>query len=559
MPIKKSVGRPRTTNIEKPKRSYNKKPKDAIIKVENSELSVQEVFDVLRFASNAYGGSYGYPNVYTPDLINSRMKDISLHPVQATLDTINKALLDPKNNEDNLIGYSEFFELNSMLYKRLLHYLSDMLSFNVQYVCLNIKDDKEYLSPAYKKDYSKMVDFFYHMDIKNEFRTALKQMIRRETYYTFFRNDANKYIFQELPREYARITARWEYGLVYDFSMLWFIQPSVDIDMYPPIFKKYYNEVFKNGKPGAFYDPATSIDNRSGSWVYYHQTSPEDGFWPFKLSPEIITNVPLLAPLYPDLVSQPIIRSLQQNSYIAMASKMVTSEVPYLNKDAKGAVRGDNISVSPETLGKFLNILRQGISQVIAVAAMPTANIKALEFTGNTEIYDSYLKNNASLSGVNSRLIYAHDKMNVLETTLSTNTDENFIKPVYAQFEDFLNYQINYGQNATSKYKFKITLHGTNFSNSKKAELDTATGLANMGMVFPQKFASALDMHPWEFDRQLTEARMGKFVDKLTPIVSAFNQSSDQQKNGRPQKNVGDLSSDDTQSAGSNLEKESDD
>ena len=222
------------------------------------------------------------------------MKDISLHPVQATLDTINKALLDPKNNEDNLIGYSEFFELNSMLYKRLLHYLSDMLSWNVQYTCVNIKDDKEYLSPAYKKDYSKMVDFFYHMDIKNEFRTALRQMIRRETYYTFFRNDANKYVFQELPREYARITAKWEYGLVFDFSMLWFIQPSVDIDMYPPIFKKYYNEVFKNGKPGAFYDPATSIDNRSGSWVYYHQTSPEDGFWPFKLSPEIITNVPLL-------------------------------------------------------------------------------------------------------------------------------------------------------------------------------------------------------------------------------------------------------------------------
>ena len=534
---KTKIERPRTVKTEiKQKRTYNKKPKNEIVKVENSELSVQEVFDVLRFAASAYSGSYGYPNVYTPDLINSRMKDISLHPVQATLDTINKALLDPKNNEDNLVGYSEFFELNSMLYKRLLHYLSDMLSWNVQYTCVNIKDDKEYLSPTYKKDYSKMVDFFYHMDIKNEFRTALKQMIRRETYYTFFRNDANKYVFQELPREYARITAKWEYGLVFDFSMLWFIQPSVDIDMYPPIFKKYYNEVFKNGKPGAFYDPATSIDNRSGSWVYYHQTSPEDGFWPFKLSPEIIANVPLYAPLYPDLVSQPIIRSLQQNSYIAMASKMVTSEVPYLNKDAKGAVRGDNISVSPETLGKFLNILRQGISQVIGVAALPTSNISALEFTGNTEIYDFYLKNNASLSGVNSRLIYAHDKMNVLETTLSTNTDENFIKPVYSQFEDFLNYQINYGQNATSKYKFKITLHGTNFSNAKKAELDTATGLANMGMVLPQRFACALDMMPWDFDKQLTEARMGKFVDKLTPIVSSFNQSSDQQKNGRPQK-----------------------
>ena len=487
------------------------------------------------------------------------MKDVSLHPVQATVDTINKALLDPKNSEDLLVGFSEYFELNSMLYKRLLHYLSDMLSWNVQYVCTNIRDDKEYLSPAYKKDYAKMVDFFYHMDIKNEFRTALRQMIRRETYYTYFRNDANRYVFQELPREFARITAKWEYGLVFDFSMLWFIQPGVDIEFYPPIFKKYYNDIFKNGRPNSIYDPATSIDNRTSSWVYYHQTSPEDGFWPFKLSSEIIANVPLYAPLFPDLVNQPIIRQLQNNSYIAMASKMVTSEVPYLNDKAKGPVKGDNISITPETLGRFLSILRAGINQVISVAALPTTNISALEFSGNTEIYDLYNKNTAALSGVNSKLIYSFERQNVLETALSTNTDENFIKPVYSQFEDFLNYQINYGQNATSKYKFKITLHGTNFSNAKKAELDTATGLANMGMVLPQRFACALDMMPWDFDKQLTEARMRKFVDKLTPIVSAFNQSSDQQKNGRPQKSVGDLASDDTQSAGTNLEKESDD
>ena len=84
-----------------------------------------------------------------------------------------------------------------------------------------------------------------------------------------------------------------------------------------------------------------------------------------------------------------------------MASKMVTSSVPYLNKDAKGGVRGDNISITPETLGKFLSILRAGINQVIGVAALPTEDIKSLEFTGNIDIYDSYLKSTAALSGVN--------------------------------------------------------------------------------------------------------------------------------------------------------------
>jgi len=555
MPIKKSVGRPRTTNIEKPKRSYNKKSKDAIIKVENQELSANEVFDVLRFAQNAYNGSYGFPGIFTPELVASRLKDVATNPSQATLEKINSALLDPKNNENNLVGYSEFFDLTSILYRRILHYISDMLSWNINYISTNVKDPKEYKSDKYEKDFAKVIDFFYRMDIKNEFRMALKEMIRRETFYSFFRDDGDKYVFQELPRERCKITARWDYGLVFDFDMLLFLLPGVDIDLYPPIFKEYYNDVFKNGKPDAFYNPATLISDRSSSWVYWRQTSPEDGFWAFKMSPEVISNIPMFAPLFPDLVSQPIIRSLQQNSYMQMAAKLVTSSVPYLNKDAKGSVRGDNISITPETLGKFLNILRQAVSQVISVTAMPTEDIKALEFTGNTEIYDSYLKSTASLSGVNSRLIYSHDRQNILETQSSIDIDKYLVKPVYSYFENFLNYVVN---KRTKYYKFKFTLHGTEFTNEKEKELDDAIKLANLGMVLPQKFSNALNLYPWDFQKQLDEARIGKFVDKLTPIVSSFNQSSDQQKNGRPQKSVGDLASDDTQSAGSNLEKQSD-
>jgi hypothetical protein len=85
-----------------------------------SSISEQEVFDVFDFAKNMYNI---YPNVFTPELVNSRMKDVNMNPLSATAEGIDKALLDPNSSEKELIGYSQFFELTDMLYKRMLLYL----------------------------------------------------------------------------------------------------------------------------------------------------------------------------------------------------------------------------------------------------------------------------------------------------------------------------------------------------------------------------------------------------------------------------------------------------
>ena len=97
-------------------------------------LTEKEVFDVIKFAQSIYSG---YPNVYTPELVNSRLKDVTMSPQAATAEKINSALQNPKENEQNLVGYSEFLELTSMLYKRMLLYFSGMMAFDWTYTCLN--------------------------------------------------------------------------------------------------------------------------------------------------------------------------------------------------------------------------------------------------------------------------------------------------------------------------------------------------------------------------------------------------------------------------------------
>lgn len=320
--------------------------------------------------------------------------------------------------------------------------------------------------------------------------------------------------------------------------------------MYPPIFKQMFRKAFGD-IPTTQYNPAISVDSRTGSWIYWAQTSPAKGFVAFKLFPEIATIVPFLAPYMSDVILQPIVRQLQTDSYIAAASKILFGQVEFI-KDSQSKVK-DALTLSPETLGKFLMLLKSGLSSVIKIGAAPLANTSAIEFTGDTNLYDSYLSTSAASTGINSRLIYSKDRQNLSETRLSMDIDQNVLRPVYSQFENFLEYQIN---QRTKKYKFKFMLEGFENYLSRDDRFDKAMKLASIGIVLPQKFASAMSMSPFDMEAMMAEGRANEWALKLTPLMASAQMSANS-SGGRPSKPEGQLSDSgaETQESGSNEEK----
>jgi hypothetical protein len=140
-----------------------------------------------------------------------------------TTTVITDALAAPKDNEVTLRGYSEFFEYTNMLYKRLLNYLGNMLSFNYTYYCVNATEE-ELKSEKYKKDEKILIDFMNKFSLKREFKKVMRMLIRQDAFFCCLRNDMfDQYILQELPIDYCVITGQWEYGFVFDFNMLWFM------------------------------------------------------------------------------------------------------------------------------------------------------------------------------------------------------------------------------------------------------------------------------------------------------------------------------------------------
>jgi len=506
------------------KKRYVSKPKEEEVLL--SEEEINQVFDFATFAKN----QFGYSNVLTPDLLSARMKDVSLNPMVATETTLNNAMLAPKESEIALLGFSENFELQSMPYKRLIDYLSGMLSWDMTYT--SDVEEKDYDSGAYKKDLKTVQEFFDKFDYKKSFSEVIRQLLRNEAYFCALRF-SDRLVLQELPSSpaYTKITGRWDYGLLGSFNMMWFLLPGVDINLYPPFFARKYNEIWggQNGKHPQYVPSLPPEIRGDSSWVYWQDLEPQD-FWVFKGTEEIASRIPYFSPLFLDLLNQPLMRNLQKNINMSAASRLLVGQVPFL-KDSNAKVK-DAISMTSETLGKFLQLVRSALSQSISMTAAPLEQMQGVTFPAENEMYDSYMRTALASSGVNSNLIFSSNiKPNAIETQLSLNVDEQIATKLYPQFESFLNYHVN---RFTKKYKFHFKFEGTNFYTNRQNRLDAQMGLLPLGIVLPQKISAALGMSPFEFERQLAEGRANKWVDKLTPIISGAQMPADGA--GRPSK-----------------------
>lgn len=518
----------------------------------NVPLSEEQVSYMVEFARSI---ASQYPQLYNPLMTNQRMQDLSLSPLTATSEGIEKALKDPKQNERNLIGYSENLEITDMLYRRLILYLSGMMSFDLDWVCINA-DEKDYKSASFKKDYVEVIKFLDRFNVKEEFKKILRQMVRKEAFFGQLRTEYDqKYTIQELPEQNCLIVGRYPYGLLFDFDMSYFMNGNVSLDMFGSKFKEFYNEVLSNGDVGK-YNPSAGIDIRTGNYTYYVQTSPVDGFVCFKLFEELASRIPLLAPMFPDIVLKPLYRKLSTNSYIQAASKVIVGSIPYLKGDTKGANTKDAFAISAENLGKFLALLRSGIAQEISVGAAPLDNISSFEYRmPDRNPLGDYTQITASTSGVNSRLIYGYDKQNLEETRNSISADEFLMEIVYSQFSNFLEFHIN---RRTKNFKWKFLLSGSEFDTSKRKKLEDAMSLSDKGVFIPGMFAASMGVQKQDLERMLMEAKANKWDEKLLMIMSPFQMSGkDANVNGRPRKKESELtdSGAQTQEDGGNLSK----
>lgn len=504
--------------------------------ISNDELLTKsQTWDVLEFAQTLYNQLDG---VYTPEMLNQNLVNLNNNVQVPTYQKIVSALRDMPDGAEILSSFSQYMEYFDSIYNKVATYKANMLSFDLSFVCTNA-NDKDYESDEYKKDKARVYKFLNAFPYKSQFRNVVKNLLRTGVYYTWFRDNgvkldtkgATKYTLQILPQTYCKMTGYWNDSLpLFDFDMTYFLQPSIDIDLFAPVFKEYWLNVYgsEEMETAKDYIPSNNFGMRTGTFALWTQTSPKDGAWAFKYDTSNFAVVPPLASLMKDTIFDDEIAKLQRDKDFASAYALLVGDMKMLGSNEPNA-----FAVQPKQLAYLLSLLQRGLRRNIKVGAMPAERTDFYQYEDkNPDLYSNYIKTNGSIGASASRLIYSTDKMSQAEIENAIITDYAEIAHLYAQFEQFLNYYVN---QRTRTYKFKFMLEGSVYPFERQYRQDRLLELADRGLVLNESaFASAYGYPPQVFSAMLEEAKNGGLTDKLTPLISIHTTSGGE--GGRPRK-----------------------
>lgn len=485
------------------------------------KLSRNEIQDVVDFAA----GILAADNFYSPWLSNQLLQNLNNNPRLPTADAVKKALTDYKNSGANLQGYVEFANAFDMIFRRTLYSYANSLSFDLQVTCKNAYTKADYESEEYAKDKQIVDSFLTNFDYKKEFYNVLLNVLKRDTYFTWFRKNKSgnrgkmKYVLQVMPQDYCMLTGYFEKGLLWSFNVLYFMQPGVDIDGFDLSLKQTYLRALDESQMS--YRPSAPLNKRTGSYALWADVSPINGAWAFKFSTDNFSNSPFLAPYVANVLRSNEVGELQYNKDLISAAGILAGEIRLFD-NAKSGTKSNQFAIDPKTLGAFMQKAKQGLQSAMKLAAMPLENIKFFQFEDkNPDSYNNELSTTAGIGTGISRAIYSSDRMSAAEIEAAQNEVYQTMRPMYAQFNNFLDFFVN---QMTGKYKFKFEFIGSTYRYERNDRFDHLVRLSDKGLVLnPSAWASAVGMNPVTFERMLNESKLTGWIDKYSQTMVNVN------------------------------------
>lgn len=502
------------------------------------KISRSDVQDVIDFSS----GLMAMDGFYSPFLSNQLLTNLNNNPRLPSAGSVKKALNDYKNSGEELQGFVEFASSFDMIFKRTLYSYANALSFDLQVTCKNAYTESDYQSDEYKKDRQTVDNFLTNFDYKKEFYNVLLNVLKRDTYFTWFRKTKTgnrgkmKFALQIMPQDYCMLTGYFEKGLLWSLNILYYMQPGVDLNGFDPSITKTYLRALETIDS---YVPSAPLNDRKGSYAMWADVSPLDGAWAWKFDTSSFANNPFLSPYVANVLRSDEIGELQYNKDLIAASGILAGEIKLFDS-AKSGTKANQFAIDPKTLGTFMSLVKKGLQSTIKAVAVPLENIKFFQFEDkNPNSYTNELTTTAGIGTGISRVIYSSDKMSNAELEAALNEVYQTMKPMYAQFNNFLDFYVN---QMTSKYKFKFEFVGSNYQFERDARFDKMMKMADKGLVLNSSaWASAVGMNPVTFDRMLAESKYTGWIDKYSTLMLNANTTAQSSEGGRPRKSSSSL------------------
>ena len=426
--------------------------------------------------NNAIFNSAFYNN---PFVQNQRLKQSNVKSSIPSSEELQKALMNPEDNEEIFKRYSMALYYQNYIYGNLLRLQRDIPKYFHYVIPQNIskEDLKKEKFIKEKQFVNKLIEKF---NIPLTFKNVSLQVAQEGKCSYVYRESYDKNhcqvdyaLLQKLPPQYIKYTGfGGESPLICSFDFLMFLNPMYDIKQWPDWMGKIWDRLLEDGivtkdknsklilNPKKISKGNGMLEVNGGSYAYWVEL-PQDLVYTFGIDFSNPLVLPEAIGMFADLSELDNYKWLQTQTLLTNITNILTASVP-IEKDAKGGT--DAAILTPEVILGLEGDCSASLNSNILPFFAPLEDFKmhSIDHIPNaTDIVLSRLRDIVSTSGT-SALINTSDKPSIAMIKGTQNLYESKQEYLTLQYEKFINMIIN--KFHALQYSYKCIIWGGTYN-----------------------------------------------------------------------------------------------
>ena len=487
--------------------------------IEKATYSVKSVLKKLTVDTLKTADYGSYSPIFGEQLVNE------LYPqsVPYTREKIRTLLKDAEKNSFQIRQAAEYVRNNILQFERVEQYFISLFSF--KYYLIPKKSIKKFTD--LKKSKEKVYKFLESLRIKEQFPRITADVIKNGCGFYLFSKKGDMFDFLRLPIDQCRITGvRNTFGMCFEVNAFYF-QRLYDLGMVTPEIYSYYKDLIESKMSPAEKDDNGKIRrDENGELRKRIGKSNERIFIPISplhgccitADPYKGTKLPLLSALLPDSLDILEYKNIQKQKSILETWCIIPQVIPYEEVEKPKVP----LQLAKQTIAMLQSALPQGV--VTFSTPLEVQNPITLQSSNTQENITGLGEQNFfSAVGIAGNIMGVGEAKNQAALDFSNLTDFGFVSYLYGQFDSIVNLLIMIYVNEND---WKVKFFGNTYRHEK--EVKDASSMFSTNNLPAEYLGANLGFEPQEFEYMLELGDKSKLKDLMKPLVSQFQQSSNQ-------------------------------
>ena len=487
--------------------------------IEKATYSVKSVLKKLTVDTLKTADYGSYSPIFGEQLVNE------LYPqsVPYTREKIRTLLKDAEKNSFQIRQAAEYVRNNILQFERVEQYFISLFSF--KYYLIPKKSIKKFTD--LKKSKEKVYKFLESLRIKEQFPRITADVIKNGCGFYLFSKKGDMFDFLRLPIDQCRITGvRNTFGMCFEVDAFYF-QRLYDLGIVTPEIYSYYKDLIESKMSPAEKDDNGKIRrDENGELRRRIGKSNERIFIPISTlhgccitaDPYKGTKLPLLSALLPDSLDILEYKNIQKQKSILETWCIIPQVIPYEEVEKPKVP----LQLAKQTIAMLQSALPQGV--VTFSTPLEVQNPITLQSSNTQENITGLGEQNFfSAVGIAGNIMGVGEAKNQAALDFSNLTDFGFVSYLYGQFDSIVNLLIMIYVNEND---WKVKFFGNTYRHEK--EVKDASSMFSTNNLPAEYLGANLGFEPQEFEYMLELGDKSKLKDLMKPLVSQFQQSSNQ-------------------------------